>query len=214
MSWRSRLAASRPCARPWAWLRILAQQQLQRAVGLPQAAGGVQAGPDLKSHVVGLHRRLDPRHVQQGTEPGPGGFTQPAKSVAGQSAVLPDQGHDIGDGAQGHQIQVLLQSPRPGPETLPWSRPDLTRAWQNLKATPTPARWRVASSSAQLGIDQGHRFGEFSAGLVVVGHDHRHPLGLRPGHGRGRVGAAVHGDDQARAKRSARSHRDAGSVKP
>ncbi len=88
---------------------VAGDEQVIGQPGTGDAAGGVEARPQGEGERLGIQaRRVDAGHVHQGAQPRPRGARQRGQAPPHQLAVLAQQGRHVDDGAQGHQVQVLV----------------------------------------------------------------------------------------------------------
>ncbi len=171
---------------------VLGGQQGEGGVGVAHAAGGVEAGGYDEDDV----RRFqlappEPGRLQHGHQSGFQALAQALQAEFGQDAVLPGEGDDVGDGAQGHQVQVLLQ-------LGVGQGIGAVEGLQQLVGHAHPGQLLVGIGAVlALGVEHRHRPGQALLGLVVIGDDAVDPQA--PGVVHLGVGgyAAVHRQEQA-----------------
>ena len=154
-------------------LLVLGQQQLQAGVGPVQAPRGVQSRAQPEADRAGVDRaRVDLRDVHQRAQAGLARRGEPAQALAHQPPVLPDERHDVGDGGERDEVEVLLGQPRVLAGRLQQRPGELVR---DRRGTQVRA-WVVADPRVH-----DRRVGQVAVGprAVVVGDDHVHPG--RPG---------------------------------
>ena len=116
-----------------------AAQQLERQRRVLETAGGVEPRRQTEADGAGVDAaRLDAGDLHERRQPGPRRAAQPPEADAGQHAVLADQRHDVGDGADGDHVGERRAGPAAPRRSA--SAGSSSRACASLKATPTPAR--------------------------------------------------------------------------
>ncbi len=161
--------------------QVVAEEQFQGAPGLAHPAGGIEPGRQPEDHVlVGDGFAFQLGDFLQGDDAGAAALLQDLEPLVHQDAVFPHQGHHVGGGAQGHQVQVGPAGWAPGaalnqPSALSSARTPRARS----RATPTPASSpKGISVATALGVDHGQGLGQLRGNFVVVGDDHLQPLFL------------------------------------
>ncbi len=88
---------------------IAREEQAQGFLGGFQAAGGVQARGELETDLVGAQRSGALRNFFERDQAGALGRVQALKAGGNEKAIFADQGHDVGDGAEGDEIEQGAQ---------------------------------------------------------------------------------------------------------
>ncbi len=95
---------------------ILTKQQVERGHGRVEAARGVEAWTELETDVVGADRARHSRDALQGDEPRAHRALELGEPAAGEKAVFRLERNDVGDGAEGDDVEMVLQvEARDGP---------------------------------------------------------------------------------------------------
>ena len=171
---------------------IGAAQQLQRQRGVLEAAGGVEPRREAKADGAGVDAvGLDPGDLHQGGQAGARRAAQAPQADARQHAVLVDERHDVGDGADGDHIAERPQGQRHLDARLRGLFEQRVRKLEG-DADAGELRARVAG---QLGSDD-HAVRRRALHLVVVGDDDVHAELAGARHLGARVDAAVDRDEQ------------------
>ena len=87
----------------------VAKQQSQGVFSGFQASGGVEARPKLESHFIDPHGAAGSGHPLQRLQAKPGGGIEPFETCMHQDPVLANQGDQVGDGAQRHQVEQRFE---------------------------------------------------------------------------------------------------------
>ena len=180
--------------------QVGSQQALDADAHVLQAAGGVQARRQGEPQVRGAQaRRRTPSHFHECGQARPRpAAAHSAQAVVCQDAVVAVQRHDVGDGAQGDEIEPMRQvgpfdaalgeeAQRGEPGAQPRAHvPNDPHAGQRLAREPAARRVRV---------DDGARRRQLGARQVMVRHDHVHAGVLRQRHAGHARDAIIDGDD-------------------
>ena len=192
MAWRSWLSSLRRSASGSAVSRSRAAQQLERQRGVLEAAGGVEARRQAKADGAGVDAvGLDAGDLHQRGQPGARRAAQAPQADAGQHAVLVDQRHDVGDGADGDHVGERPQGERHLDARL---RGLLEQRVRQLEGDADPGELR-ARVAGQLGSDDD-AVRRRALHLVVIGDDDVHAELAGASHLGARVDAAVDRDQQ------------------
>ena len=172
---------------------IVGEQQPQPQIRVVDAAGGVEPRREDEPHVAGLDRfARQARRVDQRAHAGPAGVGQHLEPVAHQDAILAGEGHDVGHGRQGHEVekmerQVGREAER-GHERL-----------RQLERHPRAAEVLVLRGAVDPArVEHGRGGRKDVAGEVVIGHDHVDPRRAGGADGLDGGDAAIARDDEAR----------------
>ena len=169
---------------------------LERGVHAP---GGVDPRPELKGHGPRLHRAgRHSRHLPQGHDAGTHGTPQLHQAAARQHPVGAAQRHHVGDGAQGHDVQVTADvGHRVGLEPARFAE---VRPQADDEVEGQPGRAKALVRKGAVGPlwidDRRRRVRQPLRQLVVVDDDDIHAQGAGQRHLLGVGDAAVHGDDE------------------
>ena len=179
----------------------LRQQQVERQGRVGQATAGVDARTkpvgdvDRGEHAPGLH----PAHRDEGAQPRAAGLAEGAQAMRGEDAVLGPQRHEVRDGAEGGEVEVVLDGDARAafvagePEHLEDAVDELEDQAGGAERLP-----RRIGRVVHARIDQGAHGVSF-LGDVMVDHDHLDAGGAQARHLGQRIGAAIQGDEQLRA---------------
>ena len=107
--WRSRLWASSFWAMGQGFGQVAGQEQAQGVFGGFEAAGGIEAGRELEADFVGAERGRGLGDSFQGDQAGPLGGVQAFQAGGDQNAVFAGERDDVGDGAEGDQVEQGAQ---------------------------------------------------------------------------------------------------------
>ena len=144
-------AASARCMRPAALMRGPSRKP-ERVLG----------------DVPGLHRG----HLHERAQSGPSGAGERRQALADDAAVLAAERHEVADGGERGQVEVL-SAPPPGPCPPPTGGP------RTASAPPRPRTARGTGSPPRAGCTTGQS-GQRRAGPVVVGDHHVEPRARAP----------------------------------
>lgn len=170
------------------------QQQAHRILGAAHAAHGVEPRPHPEADVLGAHRALHLRRLEQlhqARAVGPGQGVQPALD---QQRVLAGQGHHVRHGAQRHQLEQAVQE---GLVPRRRSGRGVEQGLGQLEGHPDAGQVGIGVV-AQARMHHRRGRGQALAQGVVVGNDPVQPEGPARLHLRHGAHAAVHGDHQGR----------------
>ena len=169
------------------------QQERQPLLGIPHTAGGVEARGQREAHPPGRERLpLHPRRADQRTDPrlGRDGVLHDAQPHLREHAVLTAQRRHVGDGAQCHQVEVLVRQVGIRSHRL---------AQRDRQLVGDPHRGQVLVHRRAIGAARvAHRQGggQRPPGEMVIGDDHVDPRGDQVGDRARGAGTAVAGDHQ------------------
>jgi len=147
------------------------QQEVQRRIWVVHSAGGVEARAKVKTDIEDGDRRGDVGHFLEGEEAGPGGLAELLEAGADEFAVLAGQRHEVGHGAKGDEVEVLLEV-----EVAFLLEPLLAAALDErvgeLEGEAHGAEFlEVRVVVAELWVDHGQWLGWRVADLMMVQHE-------------------------------------------
>ena len=172
------------------FLGILRHQQVEGGAHAAHAARRVQLGHQREAHIrapQGLFIQPDGPH--QGIQPRQGLFPQGAGPLTDEAAVLSHHGHDVRNGAQGHQRPIFRQ------HIVHTVRP--LQSADQLEGHAHPGQTLEGiGATALLGVHHRRGGGQLRQTFVVIRDHHIDPQVF----GQHRLGAggdaAVHGDQE------------------
>ena len=88
---------------------VAGRQQLGAQPGLADAAAGVDPWPEQEAGMVGGRRLMDVNDVGQRREPGIPAPCHHLEALGDERPVDADEGHDVADRAEGHEVQERQQ---------------------------------------------------------------------------------------------------------
>jgi hypothetical protein len=127
------------------------------------------------------------------------GFGQKIQAVTNPDAVGPGQGHQVGNGANGHQgevihkIRAVLGADDLGIQIVAF------QGGQEEEGHTHPGGRGIAPDGVAVGIDGGQGLRRGGRQFVVVGYDDVHPIFCGGVNGLVVGNAVIHGHDQAYA---------------
>ena len=107
--WRSRLLGVELLRDGQGFGQVAGQQQAQGVFGGFEAARGVETGGELEADFVGAEQGRGLSDSFQGDQAGPLGGVQALQAGGNQNAVLAGERDDVGDGAEGDQVEQGAQ---------------------------------------------------------------------------------------------------------
>ncbi len=180
---------------------VLGLEQLVGDLGVGHPPGGVDPGRQRIGDGGSVHLpRLQPGLLAERLDARSLHPVEARQPLADQGAILTQQGHHVGHGSQGDQIQKLLLLQR----YLLGGYRGLAVAAQERLGQPVgdahPGQFaKRVTAVLSLGVDHAHRLGQLVADGVMVGDDdvEAQPVGV--GDFFQRADAAIHRDDDADA---------------
>jgi hypothetical protein len=92
---------------------VPAEQELERAVGAAEPARGVEPRREAEADGAGVEARgVEARDGHERAQAGLRSAGQGAQAFAHEAAVLAAQGHEVGHGGQGDEVEILLLDAR------------------------------------------------------------------------------------------------------
>ena len=159
---------------------VVAQQQAQTQIGLPDPAGGVDAGAERETQRHRIRRAVHGGDIQQRGNPRPLATRHHPQALRHEGAVEAGERHDVADGRQRDEVeqrhQVRLGSR--GEPLRAAQRPDGGDHGEERHAGRAQAAQARAAVEA-VRVDGGQD-GRDAVGLVVVEHDHVRAVRSRP----------------------------------
>ena len=107
--WRSRLRASSALGDGQGFGQVAGQEEAQGVFGGFEAAGGVETGRELEADFVGAEQGRGLSDSFQGDQAGALGGVEAFQASGDQDAVLAGERDDVGDGAEGDQVEQGAQ---------------------------------------------------------------------------------------------------------
>ena len=146
-------------------------QQLQRDVGVPYPAGGVDSRSHAEGDVGRSEFRPDLGALDQGAHSGPQLFAKRLNAELDHNAVFAEQRHNIRNGSERHIVKHLLETGLKAAEVVFASI--FNKGVRKLECGPCAGEHlKIFEFRIHLGIDDRESLRQFRTGLVVVGDDH------------------------------------------
>ena len=163
------------------------QEEVQGSLGSVETARGIEPGSEAESEVHAVYRRGDTGDFDERAEALAARVFHHLETLAHEHAVLVHQRHNVRDGGQRDEVQVVLQFKALGLAALAHRVADLE---DHARAA------QIMEGVTQLRIHHRARRQARGVGLVVIHHYHfdallQQPLALHTGRS-----AAVHGHEQ------------------
>ena len=179
---------------------VVAQQQVDRERGVGEPATGVDARPEAVRNVDGREPLLrfeagGPHQLQQA---GAARFGEHAQAMAREDAVLAEQRHEIGDGAERDEVEVIPYFDFKAERMLRLAQAlkHAVHEFENEANGAKVAPRRVVGALVDVRVDQERVETRRFLGAVVVDDDNVHAEGAQVGDLGSGIGAAVERDEE------------------